>query len=304
MIFHKVASPRVRALLVVLLMAAVATVFVAVVTRVYAPVYYRYVAPFVSRDITQISHAYLNISYCNDIDVAQKLDLYTPNSRPFGDTPLLIYVHGGGWRAGNKQNAITKLYAPETVAHGIAFATVGYRLTGTVPYPAQNDDVRCAVSYLVAHAKQYGYDTTKIGIMGDSAGGHLAAMESLNPTEVVDYRAVIMLYGVSDLWNQIANYHDRNAVKYLGEKTKQLADKASPYHANLKNAPPYLIIHGMGDTIVPANESASFAEALEQQGVSVTYLPVIGASHAFVGGDYHETFVRSRIMQFLLDHLY
>ncbi|MDB5177392.1 MAG: alpha/beta hydrolase [Candidatus Saccharibacteria bacterium] len=273
--------------------------------NVYPPIHYQIKSRFTERDTSKLTTFYDDVQYCNDKNLRRQFDLYVPKDQRFGKSPLVVYVHGGGWSEGDRNNTIQKLYTPELAAWGIGIATIDYRLSGEAPYPAQNDDIHCAMKYLVDNSKKYGYDKTKIVIMGDSAGGHLAAMEALRKTDEVEFKGVIMLYGVSDLWNQIENYADKNAVKYLGDRAKETADKNSPLYANLSEAPPFLIVHGTNDTIVPSSESQAFYDKLRSKGISATYIPVAGASHAFIGSDsFHEQLVRDRIMQFASTEVY
>jgi acetyl esterase/lipase len=293
-----------------LIIGSLALVFVGALAlfisySIYPPIHYQIHSRFSGRDTNKLTTFYDDVQYCGDKNERRQLDLYVPKDQTFGKSPLVVYVHGGGWSEGDRNNTIQKLYTPEFAAWGIGIATIDYRLSGEAPYPAQNDDVHCAMKYLVDNNAKYGYDKTKLVIMGDSAGGHLAAMEALRSADVVSFRSVIMLYGVSDLWNQIENYGDKNAVKYLGERAKEIADKNSPVYAKLDKAPPFLIIHGTNDTIVPSSESQAFYDKLRRYGVAATYIPVAGASHAFIGDDnYHEGLVRDRIMRFASTAVY
>lgn len=275
------------------------------VVFLHPPAYYALKRPFVHGDIHTVAQLTEDVQYCNTHDPAQSLDIAVPRDRPFGDVPLLIYIHGGGWRYGKKESLIWKQYMPVFTTRGVAVATIGYRLSREAPYPAQNKDVACAVSYLLSHAPQYGVDRSRVSLMGDSAGGHLAAMEALNSRRADTFKSVIMLYGVSDLWQQISRYHDANATHYLGDVTQRIARSDSPIYNNLSKAPPFLIIHGTDDRVVPASESKALYDKLRASGVKATYIPVRGAGHAFIGdGDAHERLVRNQILDFASKTLY
>jgi acetyl esterase/lipase len=254
-------------------------------------------------DIEEFSVAHRDLQYCDTTNPAQQLDLYVPKTRYWGSVPVVVHVHGGGWLYGDKVNGIEQRYAPLFASKGIAVATISYRLAEEAVYPAQNQDVQCAVQYLVENAARYNLDSAHIGIMGDSAGGHLAAMEALDNRRHI--KAALMLYGVSDLWEQIKYYNDTNAIHYLGEKNQQLANQASPYFADLRKTPPFLLIHGSADTIVPASESHKFANKLRGFENQATFISVNGAEHAFVGGnDWHEARVRASIVNFFATRLF
>lgn len=247
-----------------------------------------------------------DIQYCDSNISAQQLDLFVPTNRPNGAVPVVIYVHGGGWYSGDRQNDIEQEFAPQFVAKGIAFATVDYRLSTEAVYPAQNSDVHCAVSYLVTNAAQYHLNANSMGIMGDSAGGQLAAMEVLGTNSKERIKAAAILYGVTDLWDQMTNYNDDNAKKYLGTASsdKTVADAASPMYADLTNAPPFLIIHGTTDTVVPAIDSEKFYQKLIASGNDAQYIAVKGANHAFIGGDgKDERKIRNDVVTFFEKYL-
>ena len=221
-----------------------------------------------------------NVSYCQTDSQNQTLDAYlVPNTEPA--SPAIIYIHGGGWNQGDKINEISNEYSKLFTGMDIAFISVDYRLSTEAVYPAQNDDVECAVNYILASAAEWNIDTSRIIIMGDSAGGQLASSELLDRKHLYD--GAIIAYGVSNLWRQITSYHDKNAVGYLGSTDKSLADRISPQFQNLEGAPPFLLVHGTADTVVPADESKDFASKLQMAGVSAHYSPIAGASHGFLG---------------------
>lgn len=240
-----------------------------------------------------------DVRYCGANNSSQEYDLYIPKESPIEGAPIVVHVHGGGWQSGGKSNGIADHYAEQLTARGIAFASVDYRLANEAVYPAQNDDVQCAVEHLQANASKYGINGENVIMMGDSAGGHLAALEGLDATN--DHvQGVIMLYGVSDLWVQITDYKDSNAIHYLGKRDELLAKKASPFYQTLSDAPPFLMIHGTNDAIVPASESMRFAERLKSQGRDATYVPVDGAGHAFAdNASEHEQLARKHAVSFI-----
>lgn len=221
-----------------------------------------------------------NVAYCNTENPSQTLDAYllTHAEEP---RPAIIYIHGGGWNQGDKQNTITNEYSKLFTDSDIAFIGVDYRLSSEAKYPAQNDDVRCAVEFVAANADEWNIDIEQLIIMGDSAGGQLASTELLRNKPLYD--GAIIAYGVSNLWRQITSYHDKNAVGYLGSADKVLATQASPQSESFEGASPFLLIHGTADTVVPADESKNFAAKLKQAGAKATYFPIQGAPHAFLG---------------------
>lgn len=247
------------------------------------------------------TRTHLDVAYCNTKNPSQTLDIYMPPKND--DTvPLLVYIHGGGWNQGTKVNGIQAEYVSALNDINVGVASVGYRLSTEATYPAQNEDVACAAKHLFDQAGKYKVNAERVFIMGDSAGGHLAAMEVVRDKH--DYHAAILAYGVTDLWEQIQNHHDKNAVQYLGARSRELANKNSPYFADLADSPDFLIIHGTADTVVPVSESQRFADKLRKVGVYVEYIPIKGAVHGFFGtGDDSDRQARDAVIPFVTERI-
>jgi len=240
--------------------------------------YKREVIPLATKEGSMLIRK--DVRYCKTNNVSQEYDLYTPANDTESNAPLVVQIHGGGWRWGTKIKGIAEHYAQPLTDRNIALASVDYRLADEATYPAQNNDIHCAIEHLVSNASRYGINPNRIIIMGDSAGGHLAALEALNDTRK-NIKGTVLFYGVSDLWKQITKYTDDNALHYLGTRDEALAKRASPLYQDLTNAPPFLLIHGTSDTVVPASESKIFADALIKSGNQATYLPIESANHGF-----------------------
>jgi len=277
-------------------------VLVAIIVVHQQIVYYDLENTSKSRPMKDVATVYDDIPYCATDNKYQTLDLLIPKEPAYDKSPLIIYIHGGGWSEGDKENNITDEYASQIANLGIAAATVDYRLSTEVIYPAQNNDVACAVNFLIAHANDYSLDTSKIILIGDSAGGQLAAMEAI--TGKHEFLGVIMAYGVSDLNKQIIQKDDTNAVRYLGSKATELAESDSPAFAKSFPDTSFLLIHGTADSIVPEQESKDFAKILEKNGVSVEYVAIPNASHAFLGtGDASDEIARKAMFVFIANLL-
>ncbi len=234
-----------------------------------------------NQPLSEVADTFSNLAYCSTTNKYQTLDLLTPKKQLYEKNPLIIYVHGGGWSEGDKDNSITNEYASQLASLGIAAASIDYRLSSEAIYPAQNEDVACAITFLINRAANYQIDAEKLILMGDSAGGQLVAMEAISSHH--EYLGVIMAYGVSDLNKQITQEHDKNAVEYLGTKATELAKSDSPAFAKTYPNTSFLLIHGTSDTVVPAEESKDFAKILANNGVDVKYVPINHANHAFLG---------------------
>lgn len=228
------------------------------------------------------SVVYDDIPYCSSTNERQEMDILVPASatdqKP---APVVIYVHGGGWTEGSLRDNIDDYYPPFLIEKGIAFVTVDYRLAPEFTYPAQNDDVQCAYQFLKQNAATYRLDMERVGLFGDSAGGQLAAMQALSSEARDSIDGVVMFYGVSDLWYQLTEKNDQFALNYLGKRDEALAKSASPRYADLTDAPPFLLIHGTKDALVPHQESLLFRDALTQHRISVTLITLEGAQHGF-----------------------
>jgi len=228
------------------------------------------------------------------------LDLYRPK-QPSAPLPVVLWVHGGGWRGGSKDSPRRTL---PLVARGYAVASVGYRLSGEAIFPAAVEDCQAAVRWVRANAEKYGLDPNRVGAWGSSAGGHLVAMLgtcSDVETFVTDahrdqsgrVQAVCDWFGPTDFlrMNDFAGSIDHDAAGspeslFLGgpiQENKQLAAKANPITYVSKNDPPFLIMHGDNDRSVPYNQSELLAAALAKAGVEATLYRVQGGGHGFGG---------------------
>ncbi|MFH5804727.1 alpha/beta hydrolase fold domain-containing protein [Alienimonas sp. DA493] len=268
--------------------------------------------------------AHRDLAYVTDGHERQKLDLYLPE-RAAGETakplPLIVWVHGGGWRGGNKVHCLA--LRAGFVERGYAVASVGYRLSGTAPFPAQIEDCRAALRWLRAHADEYGLDRKRFGVWGSSAGGHLVALLGTSGDENVfqagehldasaRVQAVCDFYGPSDLaaFLETPGYErqgDRpNSPVYallggpLSEKT-DLARQANPITYISENDPPFLIVHGTDDKTVPLNQSERLHAALKEAGVESQLVTLPGAGHG--GPAFNEPKVRTAIEKFFDRHL-
>lgn len=227
---------------------------------------------------------YLDIAYANE-SKHQKIDIIIPNEGE-GPFPLIINIHGGAWFFGDKRNVHTKS-GIQLAFKGYAVATINYRLSGDAKWPSQIYDCKAAVRFLRANADKYNIKTDKIGVIGNSAGGHLAAMlattsgqseyEDLsmgNSEYSSDVQAVATWYGVFDLVK--TEEHKKQLVRegetykleddgvterLIGYNLKENEDKyaaASPINHMNKNMIPMLIQQGTSDKVVPYLQAIDF----------------------------------------------
>ncbi len=229
---------------------------------------------------------YRDLAYGNH--ERNKLDLAVPPGA--GPFPLVLWVHGGGWTGGSKND-------PPIVGllnYGYAVASTNYRLSQHAVFPAQIHDVKAAVRFLRANARKYRLDTDRFGAAGGSAGGHLVALlgtsggakdlEGQGHAGVSSsVQAVCDIYGPADLTAGLgADDADDRIVRLLGGQPKdklELARLASPVsHIDAKD-PPFLIIHGTNDSTVPIVQSRRFDTALRKAGVKSELIEVKGVGH-------------------------
>jgi acetyl esterase/lipase len=239
-----------------------------------------------------------DIEYAVVDGVSLRLDLYLPEASD-GPVPLILWVHGGAWRAGDKNPT----YAPETLGEDYAVASVNYRLSQEALFPAQIHDVKAAVRFLRGNAKRYGLDPDRFGAWGSSAGGHLVALlgtscgveeaegqlgEHLDQSSCV--QAVCDFFGPTDfltLLEERGGWDNRRSMpedQLLGgpaEDNVELAALAGPISHVDPTDPPFLIMHGSDDATVPVEQSIAFDETLRAAGVESTLIVIDGAGHGF-----------------------
>jgi acetyl esterase/lipase len=208
-------------------------------------------------------------------DALQKLDFWKARS---DNAPLIIFVHGGGWKRGDKGNATGRSKAPHYVGQGYAFASINYRLVPDATVEQQATDVASTVAYLRNNSAKLGIDPQRIVLMGHSAGAHLSALVGTDPQylrgaglEVSALAGVIPLDGAAyDVPAQMTDgarfMSDTYAQAFGTDPARQKA--LSPYwHAASPNAPAFLILHVERDD--GARQSAKLAEALRKNGAKV-----------------------------------
>jgi acetyl esterase/lipase len=203
-----------------------------------------------------------------------KLDIVRPKATATAPMPVVVFVHGGGWEAGIKDSAVPMLFP---LAHkGFFCVTVEYRLVPEAPWPAQIEDCKCAVRFLRAKAAEYNIDPQRIGAWGASAGGHLVAMlGTAGGAKEMEGKG-----GWADQSSRVQAVCDWFGP---GPDLAERARKASPITYISSDTPPFLIMHGDQDTLVPIKQSEILRDALEKAKVEVKLEVVKGAGHGFSG---------------------
>lgn len=242
------------------------------------------------------------------------LDLLIPDGSP-SLPPIVVVIHGGGWSMGRRglDQAFPvnfAMLAQRLLDGGFAVASADYRLTGEAIWPAQIQDLRAAVRWLRTAGPVLGFDASRLGVIGESAGGHLSLMLGTNASNPsfdnedgvragsVDVQAAVAWYPPTDLFRlesqrlpeSPADHSSADAPESLligaaVEDHRELADSASPITYVSAASAPTLLIHGDHDVVVPFEQSVSFESAMQRVGASARLLAVHGADHCFLGAD-------------------
>jgi acetyl esterase/lipase len=249
---------------------------------------------------------------------SRSLDLYLP-APALEPLPLVVWIHGGSWRSGDKQRNKAAFLS----AHGFATASINYRLLQEAPFPAQIQDCKAAIRFLRAHAAEFNLDPARIGVWGESAGGNLAAL--LGTTDGVaelagvadgglsQVQAVCDWFGPADMPTLLAQAQTVPPTSPLAKETKTILDllgetpsaavqrQASPLAFVSRDDAPFFILHGDQDPLVPLGQSEALCAALRAAGVEASLLVLPGAGHG--GAAFETPAVQARIHEFFATHL-
>ncbi len=262
-----------------------------------------------------------NIDYAGAANARQMLDLFVPKTPADKPRPLVVYIHGGGWEGGSKNDAGV---LPALITNGnYVAASVGYRLTNEAHWPAQIHDCKAAIRWLRAHAGENGIDPDRIAVFGISAGGHLVSLLGTTsgdgPKELEGDIGADK--GVSTKVSCVINFcGPANFLTFAGKGSiisveapgtaitkllggplsanKDAVTAASPVTHITKNDPPFLHIHGTKDNLVPYSQALEFDAALEKAGVPSTLLTGTDGGHVF-----HSKELIEHMKTFLAKHL-
>jgi acetyl esterase/lipase len=240
------------------------------------------------------------------------LDILHPEPLPAHPMPVIVEIHGGAWREGEKDAQRNNIF----VQHGFFAASINYRLSWEAIFPAQIEDVKTAIRWLRANARTYNIDPDRIGVWGHSAGGHLSALlgtsgdrhevdrhdqgVSTRVQAVVALSAPVnmMKYG----WE---HFDDRDKVfeQLFGGPAHEhtnLVRMADPLTYLRSDAPPFLIIHGDHDETVPVEQGDALHHALQAAGIDVTYVRIECGDHGLNG---HWPEIEQQALAFFRKHL-
>ena len=255
-----------------------------------------------------------DLAYVKDGHKRQVLDLYLPDQSSNYKKPLIVWIHGGAWRSGDKRSVRWR----PILKRGFAVASVNYRLSQHATFPAQIHDCKSAIRWLKSKASDYGIDPDRFGVWGSSAGGHLSALVGtsgnhpdlegtigvIGPSSSV--QAVCDWFGPTDLtlMDQQAgptgafshDSPDSPESQLIGAPIQQhqnLVNRANPIKYIDGNDPPFLIVHGSSDRLVSVEQSKILHQALRESKVASEFQVLLDKGHGRFGN--------SAIFEYCLD---
>ena len=253
-----------------------------------------------------------DVPYTPQPDARRTLHILRPETLPLGPMPVLVGIHGGGWAGGTKDWCLETLL--HFAARGYFCAAVGHRFLKDALFPSMIHDCKCAVRYLRAHAQEYYLDPARVGVWGFSSGGHLAALLGTSagsaelegtegwPEQSSAAQAVCDWFGPA---GHAGRLEAGEGLEWYGEllgapprERPDLMAAFDPVTHITPDAPPFLIMHGDKDEMVPLLDSDSLYSTLSSAGVEATLVVVGGAGHGLVRYDTH-----SLMLSFFDKHL-
>jgi acetyl esterase/lipase len=263
----------------------------------------------------------VNAVYAKVGDRELHVNIVEPKEKSDKPLPLIVWIHGGGWAAGNyEQNQASKL-----AEFGYVAASVQYQFSDVAKFPEQMWECKAAIRWLRAHAKDYNIDPNRIGIWGGSAGGHLVSLLGTsggvkalegslgNADQSSRVQAVVDFFGPTKLLTDKGEeacvhklYH--LVPQFIGataEEKPEAYRAASPITYVSKDDPPFLIVHGDADQIIPIHQAEVFYDALRHAGVDVTFIRVKNGDHGFTRDDMvpDKAGIYKKVLEFFDKHL-
>ena len=252
--------------------------------------------PFKSRAV----QATRNVDYWGDGDRHHHLDVYRSRLAPPAQAPVMVYIHGGAWVIGEKREQ-GKPMMFELVARGWVCVAINYRLSPKATWPDQIVDVKRAVAWVKAHIAEYGGDPAFVAVSGGSAGGHLCALLALSAGDPAfqpgfeeadaSVQACVPFYGVLDVTpspeanlfgSGMLEMLEKTVMKVKEDEHPEVFRDASPTCRVRADTPPFFVLHGRNDTLVPVETARTFVQrlrAVSRAPVAYAELPL--AQHAF-----------------------
>jgi acetyl esterase/lipase/enterochelin esterase-like enzyme len=263
-----------------------------------------------------------NLEYVSGGHERQRLDLYVPG-KTGAPLPVIVWIHGGAWMGGSKDGGVPAL---PLVGEGYAVASINYRLSQHAAFPAQIEDCKAAIRWLRANAGTYNLDSARIGVWGASAGGHLVALlgasggvrdlegKGGNADQSSRVQAVVDFFGPTDFLqmdahalpgarvkHDLASSPESQLIRGAIQENRDKTGRTNPVNYVSKDAPPFLIVHGEQDPLVPCHQSELLYEALKKVRTDVTFYKIAGAGHG--GPEFNNAMMQVAVRAFFDKHL-
>lgn len=227
---------------------------------------------------------YKNIHYATADSTAQTMDLYIPANASENNTGIVVFIHGGGWVAGDKDDFNGLGLDSLLAAKNMAMATINYRLAGNHPYPANLDDIGYALEHLAGNAGKYHINPNRICLFGRSSGAHLALQYAYTRNSAGQIKVVVDMFGPADLTapdivNGVLEEDVRIMLGPYATNATAWRDASPIYH--LAGAVPTLIMHGTTDSVVYTTQSTRLEDSLIVRGVPTSFIPWTGNGHGW-----------------------
>ena len=251
-----------------------------------------------------------------------RLDLFLPDKQD-GKLPIVVWIFGGAFRQNNRLQQ--EGGAAWLATKGYAVAAIEYRVSSEALFPAQIEDCKAAVRWLRANAAKYGLDSARVGAWGESSGGHLASMLGVtggvkdleggsgNLDQASRVVAVVDFFGPTDFLQMDKaalpggmkhDPPDSPELLVIGgpiQENREKVARANPITYVTKDCPPFLIVHGDRDPLVPCNQSELLFEALKKAGVNASFYKIVSAGHG--GPQFHTPVTQAMVLAFFDEHL-
>ncbi|HEX6426390.1 MAG TPA: alpha/beta hydrolase [Niastella sp.] len=239
-----------------------------------------------SGDDTNAEQSYIDVSY--GTHSLQKMDLYLPANRDTTGTKLMILIHGGAWIEGDKADLTTSINDIKKLLPGYAFANINYRLyNGQNKFPAQENDVEAAVSFLLSKRAEYKY-SDKVILLGASAGAHLALLQGYKHTNLITPKAIVSYFGPTDL-TYLYNHPAQpvvpamltNIIGFTPTQNASIYTNSSPINFVTGKSAPTILLQGDADILVPVEQVYLLKDKLKAAGVTNQVVVYPGEQHGF-----------------------
>ena len=244
-------------------------------------------------------------------DAAQKMDIYLPAGRTTTSTKVLVFIHGGSWSSGDKSDfdeAITAILPRLT---NYALVNINYRLakSGANRFPTQMTDIQSALDFVKSKSSEYVVDANTVGLIGASAGAHLALLQAYKFNADGRIKAVVDLFGPTDLNDLYVNHPFPTAsqpvlVNFLGATpatNASLYQQASPINYITAQSVPTQIFHGDLDIVNPIGQSLALKAKLQANNVKVEMITYTGEGHGWIGNTLVDTY--NKAVTFILQNV-